>query len=62
MARAIMTSPEDQSAAKLRAQAARGCRLAEAFQYDEAAPRLRALADKWAEQSGASDAEVKSDQ
>jgi hypothetical protein len=36
---------DEQSTAELRARAARARRLAETFQYDESAPRLRALAD-----------------
>ena len=39
-----MPYPKD-SAAELRARAARARRLAETFQHDELAPRLRALAD-----------------
>jgi hypothetical protein len=40
-----VTESADQSAAKLRARAARARRLAEDFQYDEAAPRFREWAD-----------------
>ena len=42
--KAVPPSPED-SAAELRARAARARRLARAFEHDESAPRLRALAD-----------------
>jgi hypothetical protein len=40
-----MSPRETQSAAELRAEATRARRLAEAFEHDEAASRLRALAD-----------------
>jgi hypothetical protein len=40
-----MPSPKD-SAAELRARAARARRLAETFRHDESAPRLRTLADE----------------
>jgi hypothetical protein len=41
----VVPPSEDQSVAELRARAARVRRLAETFQHDESAPRLRALAD-----------------
>jgi hypothetical protein len=41
-----MSPRETQSAAELRAESARVRRLARAFEHDESAPRLRALADE----------------
>jgi hypothetical protein len=52
----------EQSAAKLRAQAARERRLAEAFEQDESAPRLRALAEALEAQADALDAASKYDE
>ena len=41
----VVPPSEDQSVAELRARSARARRLAEIFQHDQSAPRLRALAD-----------------
>ena len=55
-----MSPPEGQSAAELRAEVARVRRLANIFQHDESAPRLRALADELEVQAEALEAEDKS--
>ena len=57
-----MPPREAQSAAELRARAARVRRLTQAFEHDESAPRLRALADDLEAQADALEAEVKTNE
>lgn len=52
-----MPPSDEQSAAELRAKAARARRLAETINHDEAAPRLRALADELEAQAETQEAE-----
>jgi hypothetical protein len=58
---ATVPPSDDQSAAELRARAARVRQLARTFENDEAAPRLRAYADELDKRAHALEAAVKRD-